>query len=231
MGDLRKNILRRATYTRMEKDAWRLFLQIAGAVQRCRGRGFVHGDLKPENILLDSKGNDKITDFGIGKKFLLGQKLTLAGCTVMYAAPKRFSKIPCQGPPVDVWGLGIVLYELVVGHAAFFGRGRRLVQRILAGRYYCPSSLSSDLQNLVHRLLVHHPTERPTVNQLLWHPRLCHEAASLNPPPQPLPKHKKIQILDIMTRMGHDPLNVIESLRLRKYDHKMATFSLLEHQF
>ncbi|MCW5664981.1 MAG: serine/threonine protein kinase [Piscinibacter sp.] len=110
----------------------RLFLQAARAVAHAHAQLVVHRDLKPANILVSQAGEVKLLDFGIAK--LLDQGLTVeteltrqAGpaLTPEYAAPEQLAGAPV-GTAADVYALGVVLYELLVGQRPYtLRRGER----------------------------------------------------------------------------------------------------------
>ena len=85
-------------------------------------QGVVHRDLKPENILLDEEGNAYLTDFGIAKD-IAGEGLTQTGKivgSVVYLAPEQ-AKGEEVTPRTDIYGLGVVLYEMLTGEHPFPG--------------------------------------------------------------------------------------------------------------
>merc|ERR1719199_1481502 len=96
-----------------EPEARRVFQQIVAGVEHCHQRGVVHRDLKPENIFMDAKGNAKIGDFGLSTNWRPGKVLTDSCGSPNYAAPELLQK-QCQyeGPEVDIWASGCVLYAL-----------------------------------------------------------------------------------------------------------------------
>jgi serine/threonine protein kinase len=110
-------------------QAARLVLQLAQAVHAAHGQDIIHRDLKPSNILLDENGTPKISDFGLVK---LGDQLleeeenpTNPGQpigTPGYMAPEQVGG-ETIGPATDVYGLGTILYECLIGHGPFPGRG------------------------------------------------------------------------------------------------------------
>ncbi len=102
----------------------KMISQIAGALHHAHLRGFVHRDVKPANILRDHNGDAHITDFGIAvhDEDQWAHVGELAG-TRQYMAPEQ---IRCEAHRLDgrtdIWGLGVVLYELLTGRCPFRGK-------------------------------------------------------------------------------------------------------------
>jgi eukaryotic-like serine/threonine-protein kinase len=96
-------------------DASRIALQIADALAAAHARRITHRDLKPANVLLTRGGSIKLLDFGVAK--IAGVDQTQIGQvlgTVEYMAPEQRQGASAD-PQVDVWALGIVLYEMLTG--------------------------------------------------------------------------------------------------------------------
>jgi serine/threonine-protein kinase len=110
----------------------RLIRQIAAALDAAHAAGVIHCDVKPANVIVDRGGVAKLTDFGIARAARDRDEQELLG-TARYIAPERV-----EGGPVtartDVYGLGLVAYELLTGRPAFDGAtSEELVRERLVG--------------------------------------------------------------------------------------------------
>ncbi|XP_030413334.1 serine/threonine-protein kinase MARK1 isoform X3 [Gopherus evgoodei] len=213
-----------------EKEARAKFRQIVSAVQYCHQKYIVHRDLKAENLLLDADMNIKIADFGFSNEFTVGNKLDTFCGSPPYAAPELFQGKKYDGPEVDVWSLGVILYTLVSGSLPFDGQNlKELRERVLRGKYRIPFYMSTDCENLLKKLLVLNPIKRGSLEQIMkdrWI-NVGHEEEELKPYTEPEPDFNDSKRIDIMVTMGFSREEIHESLVKQKYDEVMATYLLL----
>eukprot|EP00644_Phytophthora_capsici_P007119 jgi/Phyca11/112693/e_gw1.22.28.1 len=124
---------------------------------------FIYRDLKPENILLDSTGYAKLVDFGFAKK-LTGKTYTLCG-TPEYLAPEIILGIG-HGVAVDCWGLGVLIYEMIVGDSPFSSPDEdhlAVCRNILHGHIIWPAKCDPDWKSAVQALLQRQPERRASM--------------------------------------------------------------------
>ncbi|CAO2628823.1 Sperm motility kinase 2B [Lemmus lemmus] len=215
-----------------EDEARGIFRQILSAVSYCHELGIVHRDLKPDNIMVDRNGKVKIIDFGLGTQVKPGQRLGFLCGTYSFGAPELLLGKLYDGPKIDIWTLGVVLYFMVVGKVPFRAATiPELRRQVVAGKYTVPSNLSGELQDLLSCLMTVNPKFRPTVTEVMTHPWLREDLeASPNHCEEMVPRLLNPSILEAMKYMGFKAQDIKDSLRQRKCNQTMATYYFLQEQ-
>ncbi|KAH7298807.1 hypothetical protein KP509_25G059800 [Ceratopteris richardii] len=154
-----------------EDEARKYFQQLINAVDYCHSRGVCHRDLKPENLLLDSRGNLKISDFGLSA---LPQQLREDGLlhttcgTPNYVAPEVIVDRGYDGAKADIWSCGVILFVLLAGYLPFTDSNLvNLYKKIYKADFTCPAWFSPGAKKLIMRILTPNPKHRIDVPQIL----------------------------------------------------------------
>ncbi|KAI8928902.1 kinase-like domain-containing protein [Entophlyctis helioformis] len=195
-----------------EKEARSFFRMVLSAVDYCHKNAVIHRDLKPENLLLDEKKSIKIIDFGFGNNFTLNGLLDTFCGSPFYAAPEMILGKKYEGPEVDMWSLGVILFALLCGHLPFDDDNmKELYKKIASGSYKCPDYLLPNARHLISRLITVDPKRRATLDEVLAHPWVNdgYEAA----PPNYIPHRPVI----------NDPLKLSKDIvnRLQIFGYKL----------
>lgn len=151
------------------RRAAELMVKIARAVQSAHERGVLHRDIKPANILLDAAGEPFVTDFGLAKltqsETLPVQAEGMSG-TPHYMAPEQASpRMGETGTATDVYGLGVVLYQMLTARTPFKGETvEELLEKIVTREpphphLLCPE-LAPDLETICLHCLEKRPADR-----------------------------------------------------------------------
>jgi serine/threonine-protein kinase len=148
------------------REALRIGIQVADALEAAHRAGLVHRDVKPPNVLVPRAGPVKVTDFGIAKA--VGEHdLTRTGTvmgTARYLAPEQVNGKPADAR-TDVYALGLLLYEMLVGKPPFGGDTdvatamARLTTSAPPIRAQRPD-VPIELDDLVHQCLARDPARR-----------------------------------------------------------------------
>ncbi len=142
---------------------------LARAVNVAHQAGVIHRDLKPQNVLMTLDGQPKVTDFGLAKDIGSGSGQTHAGSiigTPSYMAPEQAAgRIHDIGPATDVYALGCILYEMLVGHPPFRGESPiATIRLVLDGEAVSPKAFQPhtprDLDTICMKALQKPPHRR-----------------------------------------------------------------------
>jgi CRP-like cAMP-binding protein len=170
-GELFTLLRARGVFT--EKAARFYTASVVLALEEIHTNGVVYRDLKPENLLLDNEGFIKVTDFGLSK--MIGDTRTFTVCgTPHYLAPEIIQGTG-HGKSVDLWCLGVLIYEMLAGRPPFYRPGERgdhmrLYRRITCCDYQPSSMFSEDSWDLIQRLLQFKPSSRLSIERMKKHP-------------------------------------------------------------
>jgi serine/threonine protein kinase len=179
-----------------------LALQTCAGLEHAHDAGLVHRDVKPGNLLLREDGALKITDFGIARAVEATQ-LTQVGSvlgTAAYLSPEQAAGEPVTAA-ADIYGLGVVLYELLTGRTPFlFESLTDLVAKhrestVTPVRELEPA-VPEPLEAAVMKCLARNPDYRPASAAALAHELA---AASPEPPTVPLPRTSGVRATEVAT--------------------------------
>lgn len=132
-------------------------LDIARVLQAVHAAGVVHRDLKPGNLVVEPSGRVRLLDFGISRLLDAEVRLTMPGCTMgtpAYMAPEQVDpRSPGVDARADLYALGLILYEMLVGTVPFRREGLTgMLQEILGGNPMSPRKARSDVPEELDRI-------------------------------------------------------------------------------
>ena len=157
-----------------EFQTYKYFSQVVNAVYFLHKNNLVHRDIKPENILLNGD-KIKLCDFGWCCETNLNDRKSFCG-TFEYMAPEIIKEIP-YGKPVDIWALGILLYELYFGVSPFNSnkqneeQTQEIINNIMQNKlFFNRKSIAYDMKDLITHMLENDVNKRYTIDEVVSHP-------------------------------------------------------------
>lgn len=170
--------------TRKMPIGWRLelFYQLVITIDYMHKKGYAHCDLKPANIIFRNSPHSNqmptpvLIDFGSASPVSQMGRMT---ASVRYSPPEILMSLDrpdltngIRGDKVDIWGLGVIFYEILVGHPLFDQKDRRAATTtILRGELKTMSQLQPDIPQVLDRLLIQMLSRdaslRPTTDELI----------------------------------------------------------------
>jgi aurora kinase len=166
-GELYKVLTSRGRFS--EPLAARYINDLSIALNYCHAKHVIHRDIKPENLLIGQKGEIKIADFGWSVHAPSSRRTTLCG-TLDYLPPEMVEARE-HDSTADIWSLGVLLYEFLVGSPPFEAQGYRATYRRISNvdlRF--PPIVSAGARDLISRLLVKDQSKRMRLADLPKHP-------------------------------------------------------------
>ena len=154
-----------------EHIAYKYFIQMVNAVYFLHQNNIIHRDIKPENILIGENGVLKLCDFGWAKEITVNNRSTFCG-TIEYMAPEIVGSEKYDFG-VDVWSLGVLLYELLMGHSPFKSNKEKNVMIKIKQHdlvFDKNRNLSENCINLINGLLDSNPATRLKIKDIFEHP-------------------------------------------------------------
>jgi NIMA (never in mitosis gene a)-related kinase len=171
-GDLYQKITRhqKEQYYLKEEEIWRIFIQVVQGLKSLHDVNILHRDLKSANVFLNRDGSAKLGDMNVSKIAKKGLLYTQTG-TPYYASPEVWKDQPYDSKS-DIWSLGCVLYESVTLKPPFRAEDMAgLYKKVVKGVYpKIPTHFTKELEAVIRSLLVIHPQQRPSCNQILDQP-------------------------------------------------------------
>lgn len=166
-GELFKVLRKEGRFS--EPKSAKYISQMASALAYLHSKHIIHRDIKPENILLGLDGNIKIADFGWSVHSTSNRRTTMCG-TLDYLPPEMVEAKE-HDYRVDIWSLGVLTYEFLVGNPPFEESGHAATyRRISKVDLRIPSYVSPEAADLIKKLLQHDPGRRFPLEDVDKHP-------------------------------------------------------------
>jgi serine/threonine protein kinase len=166
-GNLYRQMQRQGKFT--EKESFNIFIQSALGIDFLHHNKTIHRDLKPENLLIDANKKIKLCDFGWSAMSNDQYRTTFCG-TIDYMAPEIVNS-NAYTYAIDIWSLGILLYELLHGRPPYVGKteGQKITKIRNGEPITFDGKLSDQVKHLVTNLLTYDQHKRPDMNFIFGH--------------------------------------------------------------
>ncbi|XP_015681945.1 aurora kinase B-B, partial [Protobothrops mucrosquamatus] len=178
-GELYKELQK---YQRFDEQRSATFIEeLADALLYCHNKKVIHRDIKPENLLMGLKGELKIADFGWSVHAPSLRRKTMCG-TLDYLPPEMIEGKP-HNEKVDLWCIGILCYEFLVGTPPFESECHsETYRRIVSVDLRFPPFVTEGAKDLIVKLLRHNPAERLPLQAVMEHPWVKTHSKRVLPP-------------------------------------------------
>ena len=163
--------IRRKQYL-SEPLAFSLFIQVINAIYFLHKNNFIHRDIKPENILLFDNNIIKLCDFGWCVRLEEGQQRATFCGTTEYMSPELVNHEE-YSKEIDVWSLGVLLYEMVHGYSPFRPdkpnfKAKDVIENIRLHKLKFNKNVSQKCKELIYHLLDEDPNKRYKVEDIFY---------------------------------------------------------------
>ncbi|KAJ4297790.1 spindle assembly checkpoint kinase [Kalmusia sp. IMI 367209] len=168
-GELYKHLRREQRFS--ESKAAHYIAQMASALKYLHKKHIIHRDIKPENILVGIYGELKIGDFDWSVHAPTNRRVTMCGTLDYLPPPEMLSSYDnSYTDKVDLWSLGVLMFEILVGEAPFEDSLVVTKRRIVKGEYNMPNFISAEAKDLIKKLLPLDPEKRIALEEVERHP-------------------------------------------------------------
>ncbi|KAL6058577.1 CBL-interacting serine/threonine-protein kinase 23, variant 2 [Balamuthia mandrillaris] len=218
-GDMGQYLKKKGTLTEEETRHW--LQQLAAGLEFMRNKNILHRDLKPDNLLLssaDPTGMLKIADFGLGRFLQPGELAGTHVGTPLYMAPEIFQPKP-YSDKADLWSVGVIVYQMLVGRLPYTGSDRRELVTNLATKpleFSTNLRISPEMKDLLQSLLQRNSDLRISWAEFFLHPCVV--------PPPPTEEDDFTS-----SRMGPSHSIMLEEYK-KELNEKMAEIQKLKTQ-
>lgn len=200
-----------------ESLCFKYFIQVINAVEFLHRSGYVHRDIKPENLLIDEKECVKLCDFGWCIE-VTNKRETFCG-TFEYMAPEIIQELP-YNHSVDIWSLGVLLYEMAHGYSPFSRAINKerpthltipnlshqdIFSNILKRKFEIGSNISSLLSDLIQRILTIEQSKRISLQDIIQHKWIQDKKEEIS-------KVKLIMIQEQINMIKNENSNVLDMI-------------------
>ncbi|XP_029850947.2 aurora kinase A isoform X2 [Ixodes scapularis] len=168
-GQLYKQLIKAKRFD--DKRAATYIYQMCVALKYCHANRVIHRDIKPENLLLGFNGELKMADFGWSVHAPSSRRSTICG-TLDYLPPEMVDvSVSVYDEKVDIWSVGVLTYEFLVGKPPFECKtARETHRRICAADIKFPDFVCEPARDLITKLLKKVPKERASLDEVMAHP-------------------------------------------------------------
>lgn len=181
-GQVYDNMISQPSKRLPERVVAKLIYQLSEALGYLHAKKIIHRDIKPENLLLSKEGDLKLADFGWSNFEEHSKKRETYCGTLDYLAPEMADRNHKHDHTVDIWSIGVLVFELLTGKAPFSPEQtpgvtltkieRATKENIIKLKYTFPTDFPVLAKDLVKRILHLNPKHRYSTEQIMDHPWL-----------------------------------------------------------